>query len=95
MTRCCSRWPSCARDGSGGAPLPLEPEGDLELIEVFLEEAAEILAGMETSISGWIERARGERVAHRAAAGLHTLKGGARMAGFIAIGNLSTTSRRC
>ena len=79
--------------GHGGGPrmmpLPPEPEGDLELIEVFLEEAAEILAGMETSVSGWIEQPEDSEPLAELQRALHTLKGGARMAGFIPIADLS------
>ncbi len=61
---------------------------DPELTEIFLEEAADIMAAIEESLTRW----RGDR-GDRTAIGelkrqLHTLKGGARMAGAMTMGNL-------
>jgi len=61
---------------------------DPELTEIFLEEAVDIMAAVEESLTRW----RSDR-SDRAAVGelkrqLHTLKGGARMAGAMTMGNL-------
>lgn len=61
---------------------------DPELLEIFLEEAADIMAAIEESLTTW----RGDRTDKTAVAELkrqlHTLKGGARMAGAMTMGNL-------
>ena len=61
---------------------------DPELLEIFLEEAADIMAAIEESLTTW----RGDRADKTAVAELkrqlHTLKGGARMAGAMTMGNL-------
>jgi chemosensory pili system protein ChpA (sensor histidine kinase/response regulator) len=61
---------------------------DPELLEIFLEEAVDILASIEESLTRW----RGNRTNKLAVAELkrqlHTLKGGARMSGAMTMGNL-------
>ena len=61
---------------------------DPELTEIFLEEAVDILAAIEESLTRW----RGHRADKAAIAELkrqlHTLKGGARMSGAMTMGNL-------
>ncbi len=62
--------------------------GDRELMEVFIEEAADLLSGIESALARW----RGNRADHAPADDLlrllHTLKGGARMAGARAVADL-------
>ena len=63
-------------------------ELDPELLEIFLEEAADIMGSIEESLTTW----RGDRTDKKAVAELkrqlHTLKGGARMSGAMTMGNL-------
>ncbi len=70
----------------------LEEGGDREVIDAFLEEAAEILERMDAAFRSWEENAAA------AAAGirrdLHTLKGGARMAGLMPLGDLAQALER-
>ncbi|HEX19624.1 MAG TPA: hybrid sensor histidine kinase/response regulator [Acidiferrobacteraceae bacterium] len=63
---------------------------DNELLEIFLEEAVDILGNVEHALSNW--RASPEQNSndiHELKRALHTLKGGSRMAGLMSIGELS------
>ncbi|MEN8108095.1 MAG: Hpt domain-containing protein [Pseudomonadota bacterium] len=62
---------------------------DPELLESFIEEAAEIIDSSETTLRAWSESPGQANLMEEFQRQLHTLKGGARMVGFIAIGNLS------
>ena len=70
------------------APAP-PPEVDPELLEIFHEEAGEILGAIDDSLARLRTRAddRGAMADFKRA--LHTLKGGGRMAGVFAIGDLA------
>jgi chemosensory pili system protein ChpA (sensor histidine kinase/response regulator) len=74
------------------APEPEEPEEvayDAEIAAIFSEEAAELLESADQALDGW-KKDRGSREHIEALKRqLHTLKGGARMAGISAMGNLS------
>jgi chemosensory pili system protein ChpA (sensor histidine kinase/response regulator) len=62
---------------------------DHEIASIFSEEATELIEAAETSLSGWNrDRKDKDRVAELQRQ-LHTLKGGARMAGISAMGDLS------
>ena len=64
----------------------LPPGYDPEVVEIFTSEAAELLDALESSIAMWQANpgdGEGLREAQRA---LHTFKGGARMAGLLAMG---------
>ncbi len=79
------------------APAPVaaaEPELldeaiDPDLLDVFREEAVDILAKVEESLTQW--RGKPDELAPvlELKRGLHTLKGGARMAGALAMGNIA------
>ena len=86
-----------SRDGGGRAtpgavaelPETTNEEIDADLLDVFHEEAVDILTAVEESLTRW--RAKRDNLAavldlKRA---LHTLKGGARMAGAVTMGNLA------
>ncbi len=62
---------------------------DAELLPVFLEEGAELLSALGTSLRHWAEQP--EQLQHRAQALrlLHTLKGSARLAGGLRLGELA------
>lgn len=65
------------------------PPPDDELVEVFLEEAAEILGATETHLDEWREGADEAAALVALQRALHTLKGGARMAGFPPVADLA------
>src|SRR5882672_8834432 len=70
------------------APPPAE-EFDHEIANIYSEEATELLEAAEASLTAWNrDRKDKERVAELQRQ-LHTLKGGARMAGISAMGDLS------
>jgi chemosensory pili system protein ChpA (sensor histidine kinase/response regulator) len=65
-----------------------EPGYDAEIASIFTEESAELLESADKALQRWVK----ERSAHpmgELRRHLHTLKGGARMAGITAMGNLS------
>ncbi|MFC3608317.1 Hpt domain-containing protein [Stutzerimonas tarimensis] len=64
-------------------------EGDQELVEVFLEEAFDILDSAGQALQRWIEAPEVLGELHSLQRDLHTLKGGARMAEITAIGDLA------
>ena len=69
------------------APLP-PPERDEELVEIFLEEADEILESAGTSLESWMEAPDNLIEVQSLQRDLHTLKGGARMAEIPELGDL-------
>ncbi|MFO1408090.1 MAG: Hpt domain-containing protein [Steroidobacteraceae bacterium] len=79
-----------ARFAQDDGPAPgQEPEFDADIAAIFGEEAAELLEVADSALSSWIgDRADGSRVSELKRV-LHTLKGGARMAGIRAMGDLS------
>ncbi|MCO6440985.1 MAG: Hpt domain-containing protein [Nitrococcus mobilis] len=75
-----------------GTGVPLSaPQGDpnRELVEVFLQESADILANTETLLYDWRQSPEAFSGVPELQRALHTLKGGARMAGFKPIADLS------
>ncbi len=62
---------------------------DPELLEIFLEEAVDILVTVDHSLRSWRRNPTGGDDVHELKRALHTLKGGARMAGLITTGDLS------
>ena len=62
---------------------------DDELLEIFLEEGAEILDASEETLQAWVDSPSDRSLVEALQRQLHTLKGGARMAGIRAIGDLS------
>lgn len=75
------------------ATLTAEPdpyaEVDPELLDIFLEEADEILNNCESTLQQWLEHPEDGGLMSQYQRQLHTLKGGARMADITAIGDLS------
>jgi chemosensory pili system protein ChpA (sensor histidine kinase/response regulator) len=65
------------------------PEFDTEIAAIFSEEAAEILEGVDAALSRLSDGPVGETILADLQRYLHTLKGGARMAGLLDIGDLS------
>jgi chemosensory pili system protein ChpA (sensor histidine kinase/response regulator) len=62
---------------------------DPELLEVFLEEARELLESLETELAEWRDAIGDVAPVAQLQRTLHTMKGGARLAGIRAIGDLS------
>jgi chemosensory pili system protein ChpA (sensor histidine kinase/response regulator) len=72
-------------------PLADDPYADIdsELLEVFLEEAADILEHSEETLQNWKNEANSRELMAEFQRELHTLKGGSRMADITAIGDLA------
>ena len=66
-----------------------EAEYDDELVEIFLEEAEEIQENIDRILHDWSKDAGNRELIAEVQRALHTLKGGARMAGIKAVGDLS------
>ena len=73
------------------APFDVDEEGDYdaEIAAIFSEEAAEILEEADRALALWSKDRSLREPAEELKRHLHTLKGGARMAGIAAMGNLS------
>ncbi len=78
------------------APAPAEPEDaaveaeyDAEIAAIFSEEAAELLEAADQALTSWSTDKSARNQLNALKRHLHTLKGGARMAGITAMGNLS------
>ncbi len=77
-------------------PIPTEaaastaaPEEDQELLEVFLDEASEILTASDELLQRWPDNLHDADLVHELQRALHTLKGSARLANIQPIGNLT------
>ncbi|MCG5514751.1 MULTISPECIES: Hpt domain-containing protein [unclassified Ectothiorhodospira] len=64
-------------------------EPDDELMDIFLEEASDILNEVDSTLERWSEDLNDQELINAFQRQLHTLKGGARMAGITAIADLS------
>src|SRR5690554_600628 len=64
-------------------------ELDDELAAIFLEEAQDLVESTATALQGWSEDTGNLDTLHLLQRDLHTLKGGARLAGIAAVGDLS------
>jgi len=62
---------------------------DDELLEIFLEEGLEILDASEVTLHNWVNSQDDADLVEKLQREIHTLKGGARMAGIMPIGDLS------
>jgi chemosensory pili system protein ChpA (sensor histidine kinase/response regulator) len=62
---------------------------DEELVEIFIDEAEEILDASDGTLQQWTDDSSDREAVNELQRQLHTLKGGARMAGFRNIGDLS------
>ncbi|MFZ5653943.1 MAG: response regulator [Pseudomonadota bacterium] len=71
------------------SPAPAQDSGaDAELVAIFLEEAAELSEQIEQAVTRWRAGDDPGRRAEELKRALHTLKGGARMAGCLTLGSL-------
>jgi chemosensory pili system protein ChpA (sensor histidine kinase/response regulator) len=84
---------SSAQVASGAAPRTIAlaelGEFDPELAAVFLEEANELLEATDSALAGWQRERNNAQHVGELQRHLHTLKGGARMAGISPMGDLS------
>ncbi len=67
---------------------PQARDYDEELLEIFLEEGEEILEENDQTLTQWMEMPEDNTLLEAMQRQLHTLKGGARMAGIVEIGDL-------
>ena len=71
-------------------PVPADAaDSDSDLLDVFLEEANEIVATMDDLIARWAVDTTNSEIVGELQRALHTIKGGARMAKVAPIGDLS------
>ncbi|WP_111642082.1 Hpt domain-containing protein [Marinimicrobium alkaliphilum] len=66
-----------------------DDELDEEIVEIFLEEANELLEDIEQSVQDWDDDWENTEPVEELKRALHTLKGGARLAGITDVGDLS------
>ena len=64
-------------------------DGDPELVEIFLEEANDILESIQHSLENWVADTKNTIEVESLQRDLHTLKGGARMAEVTPLGDLA------
>jgi chemosensory pili system protein ChpA (sensor histidine kinase/response regulator) len=62
---------------------------DADLLPIFLEEGAELLTVLSSSLRNWAERPDSSELRGQALRTLHTLKGSARLAGGLRLGELA------
>jgi len=62
---------------------------DPELAQIFTSECTELMESLETSLAAWQADAHNEEALREVQRVLHTLKGGARMAGLMAMGTVA------
>ncbi|TBW54865.1 hybrid sensor histidine kinase/response regulator [Marinobacter halodurans] len=76
---------------AAGAEMPAggDTELDPELVDIFLEEAADLIEGTGERLQQWTEQPSDTELLRHLQRDLHTLKGGARLADIRAIGDLS------
>ena len=75
--------------GRDPADLDIADTLDSDITEIFFEEADEILEELEASINSWTEASDNRLYLEDLLRGLHTLKGGARLAGLIGLGQFT------
>ncbi len=69
-------------------PVAVDEDYDPELMDIFLEEGAEILDASEETLQSWADNPDERELVEQLQRQLHTLKGSARMAGVTQIGDL-------
>ncbi len=76
--------------GMPGFELPVLAEGaDQEIVEIFMEEAADQLATISVSMPEWLDNPANQEALVTACRAFHTLKGSGRMAGAMAVGEFA------
>ena len=67
----------------------LSDDADAEIVEIFLEEAAEEIASLSVAIPAWLGQSENDDELDSVRRSLHTLKGSGRMAGAMVVGQFS------
>jgi chemosensory pili system protein ChpA (sensor histidine kinase/response regulator) len=91
-TRATDAPPPVSELTDAGSPEPAveePPDFDPEVAAIFTEEALELIDASERALSDWRDKPESPDSATALKRPLHTLKGGARMAGIVAMGDLS------
>ncbi|HEX4023860.1 MAG TPA: Hpt domain-containing protein, partial [Steroidobacteraceae bacterium] len=78
-----------AVDAEADSAFEVQAELDPEIAAIFSEEAVELLESAELALAGWNAAPQEEEQVAALRRALHTLKGGARMAGVVAMGELA------
>lgn len=81
--------PAAAAPAPAPAPVAMAQDFDPELLEIFLEEAGEIVDATSEQLAAWQRDPNNTLPVQQLQRGLHTLKGGARMAEINALGDLA------
>ncbi|MCP5140928.1 MAG: Hpt domain-containing protein [Zoogloeaceae bacterium] len=81
--------PASATAENEGDGQDFQVDTDADLLDIFLEESAEILDAAEADLTQLQRKPDDRAIIASLQRGLHTLKGGARMAGLTPIGDLS------
>ena len=68
---------------------PVPENVDADILEIFVEESEELAEGIESSLNEWLENRDATAPMEALLRHLHTLKGGARLAGLKALGDLA------
>jgi len=68
---------------------PVPENVDTDILEIFLEESEELGEGIEAALSEWLENREASAPLEVLMRHLHTLKGGARLAGLKGLGDLA------
>jgi chemosensory pili system protein ChpA (sensor histidine kinase/response regulator) len=82
--------PTPVEPTAGPEPAEAEEAGyDAEIAAIFSEEAAELLEAADKALGNWSKEKNAKQYVEELMRHLHTLKGGARMSGILAMGDLS------
>jgi chemosensory pili system protein ChpA (sensor histidine kinase/response regulator) len=81
--------PAAAPVTPAGESVPAAEEFDHEIANIYSEEATELIEAAEISLTAWNRDRKDKQRVAELQRQLHTLKGGARMAGITAMGDLS------
>jgi chemosensory pili system protein ChpA (sensor histidine kinase/response regulator) len=73
----------------GPVKIPAAEEFDHEIANIYSEEATELIEAAQASLTAWNKDRKDKQPVAELQRQLHTLKGGARMAGITAMGDLS------
>lgn len=77
---------SAQRDAASAASLPIQDEIDADLLPVFIEEGRDLLPEIGRLLRAWQQTPADAGLPHALLRALHTLKGSARMAGAMELG---------
>ncbi len=74
---------------AAGFAIDIPSDLDMDLLEIFLDEASELLEELDNAIHGWQGEPDNRDFCDELKRVLHTFKGGARMAGIMQLGDLA------